>query len=166
MVWGLIPAKSKCFAFSSVPATGQGPPILNCGFKYTKKKQFQPFTEVELHVGEYVELRKAGGRPVPEEVISESKRLNVLLPQIIEQCSCREDIVLWFHRQVHSTLQKYCSGVATMEQKALTRILMKACSGLPLDKREKAVADLGGFRRFDRTPLLTGPSTKQVLMTG
>lgn len=66
---------------------------------------FRPFSEVELT--EYIRKREDEGRAVSQGVLGEARQLNVLLPQLFNQCSERDEVRAWVHNQVYAFLEKF-----------------------------------------------------------
>ena len=142
LVGNLQGAKALCFAFSSVVVTKDGETSLKeCGFRFTKKYNFRPFTEDEIE-----EFSKK--QNINEEVIKEAKKIGVLLPSMIQQCSTPADVEPWIHSELCAYLTQVRSRLRG-DSDNLRTTLMSAAMGLQFKKAERAYAERTGLFYVD-----------------
>ena len=142
LVGNLRAAKALCFAFSSVVVTKDGETsVKQCGFRFTKKYNFRPFTEDEVE-----EFSKK--QNINEEVIKEAKKIGVLLPSMIQQCSTPSEVGQWIHDEICAYLTKV-EGRLRGDNDNLRTTLMSAAMGLQLKEAEQAYASRTGLFYVD-----------------
>ena len=138
--------RSFCLAFSPVIIDVNGSSTYKCGFDYTIKTFFRPFSKEEL--AEY-----AKHVTISATVLKKIQEYDTVIPRMIFQCkdAPSDHIDRWLHGRVHSLLLELTnllSKVADVDKRNILEfhsLIMKSTLGESLDDEDTPMAETCGL---------------------